>query len=191
MPPTFDALNVVYEHFAADSAAYRADAACARGCAFCCTDAGRIDITTLEGLNIRRALEGLPRSRRLALEKALKQELKKREAGVAAPCPFLMKNHACMIYAVRPFACRRIYSLYPCSQAQPPRLSRQVMELAGQAIAALQRLDANGYTGHISYILHMLDAPRFLETYLAGDFKPEEIMAFGKTHGIVINRMVV
>jgi len=37
----------------------------------------------------------------------------------------------------------------------------------------------------------MLDTPRFLATYRAGDFKPEEIMAFGKTHRIVINRMVV
>ena len=58
------------------------------------------------------------------------------------------------------------------------------------AIAALQRLDDNGYSGHLSYILHMLDAPRFLATYQAGDFKPEEVMAFGQSHQIVINRMV-
>ena len=59
------------------------------------------------------------------------------------------------------------------------------------SVADLQRLDDKGYSGHLSYILQMLDTPRFLATYQAGDFKPEEIMAFGKTHRIVINRMVV
>jgi hypothetical protein len=37
----------------------------------------------------------------------------------------------------------------------------------------------------------MLEAPRFRKTYLAGESKPEEVMAFGKSHGIVINKMVV
>lgn len=190
MTPDFNELHAIYDRFAADSAAYRKEAACAKGCAFCCTDAGRIDITTLEGLQIRQAMAGMLRSRRVALEKVLKLELKKREAGMGVPCPFLMKNLACMIYEARPFACRRIYSLHRCSQAQPPLLNRQVMELGRQAVAALQRLDASGYTGHISYVLHMLEAPRFLETYLAGGFKPEEVMAFGKSHGIVINKMM-
>ncbi len=191
MVSEFDELNAIYDRFAADSAPYRTEAACARGCAFCCTDAGRIDITTLEGLRIRRIMAGLLRNRRVALEKSLKQEFKKREAGLTVPCPFLMKNNACMIYEARPFACRRVYSLHRCSQARPPLLHRQVMQLGTEAVAALQRLDTHGYTGHISYILHMLDVPRFLETYLAGQFKPEEVMAFGKGHGIVINKRMV
>ena len=37
----------------------------------------------------------------------------------------------------------------------------------------------------------MLEAPKFRNTYLSGDFKPEEIMVFGKQHGIVINKMLV
>jgi 3-deoxy-D-manno-octulosonic-acid transferase len=77
MPPAYDELNAIYDRFAAHSAEYRAEAACAKGCAFCCTDAGRIDITTLEGLRIRQSMDGMLRSRRVALEKALKQELKK------------------------------------------------------------------------------------------------------------------
>lgn len=36
-----------------------------------------------------------------------------------------------------------------------------------------------------------MDAQRFLQTYLAGELKPEEVMAFGKSHQIVINKMVV
>jgi hypothetical protein len=39
-------------------------------------------------------------------------------------------------------------------------------------------------------ILHMLEVPGFRDTYMAGDFKPEEIADFGKTHQLIINRMV-
>jgi hypothetical protein len=65
------------------------------------------------------------------------------------------------------------------------------MERAAETVKALQHLDLNGYSGHLSYILHMLETPRFRQTYLAGGSKPEEVMAFGKSHGIVINKMVV
>jgi len=37
----------------------------------------------------------------------------------------------------------------------------------------------------------MLDTPAFLTTYLSGAFKPEAVMMYGKTHRIVINRMMV
>jgi hypothetical protein len=102
-----------------------------------------------------------------------------------------MKNNACMIYENRPFSCRRIYSAHVCSQDAPPAVSRQVMERADQTIAALQTLDDTGYSGHLSYILYMLSVPAFLNTYTAGEFKPEEIMEFGKAHRIAINRMMV
>jgi len=64
------------------------------------------------------------------------------------------------------------------------------MALGQQTIRMLQQLDDNGYSGHLSYILHMLDTPAFLKAYLAGEYHPETVMAFGKTHGIVINRMM-
>jgi hypothetical protein len=63
------------------------------------------------------------------------------------------------------------------------------MELAEETIKDLRTLDPNGYSGHLSYILHMLSQERFLETYLAGKFEPQAVMAFGKTHRISINRM--
>jgi len=191
MQDRFAALEIIYASFDRETAAWRRETACANGCAYCCTDAGRIDCTTLEGLRIRERIASLPRARQVSLKKALKRDLQKREAGRPSPCPFLMKTRACLIYPIRPFACRRIYSLHRCSGEQPPLLSRQVMAMADDTIAALQRLDANGYSGHLSYILHMLDAPRFLSVYQAGDFKPEEIMAFGKSHRIAINRMAV
>ena len=180
----------IYAAFDADTAACRREAACSKGCAFCCTDAGSIDITTLEGKMIRNAVRKMPRARQTRVKKALARDMKRREAGKTGPCAFLMKNRACMIYADRPFACRRVYSLHVCTRDAPPRVHRQVMARGAEAIAALQRLDGNGYSGHLSYVLHMLEAPKFFQTYAAGDSRPEEVMAFGRSHGIVINKMM-
>lgn len=183
-------LQPVYEKFEKEAAPYKVQAACCKGCAYCCTDAGAIHITTLEGLAIQNAMADLAKSQRTKVKKALAKDMKRREKGLSSPCAFLMKNSACMIYEARPFACRRIYSLETCSREQPPILSRHVMAMGESAIKALQQLDDTGYSGHLSYILHMLDAPRFLETYLAGAFKPEEVADFGKSHQIIINRMI-
>ena len=183
-------VNSLYDAFAKETAQYREAAACRKGCAFCCTDPGRIDITTMEGLIIGRAVDRMPRPRQTAVKKALAGDMRKRQAGKSSACPFLQKNRACMIYPVRPFACRRVYSLHVCTQENPPQLHRQVMERAAAAVKALQRLDINGYSGHLSYILHMLSAPRFMHTYAKGQSKPEEVLAFGRAHGIVINKMV-
>lgn len=183
-------LMPIYDAFEAAATDFKKDAACEKGCAFCCSDAGSIHITTLEGLVISEQIESLPRPRRVALKKGLKADMRRREQEKPSACPFLLKNRSCMIYSVRPFACRRIYSLEVCSPAQHPVLSRQVMELGDQTIRSLQTLDDTGYSGHISYILHMLDTPAFLKPYLAGEYQPETVMAFGKTHGIIINRVV-
>jgi uncharacterized protein len=182
-------LPLIYNDFETAAAPYKAAAACGKGCAFCCTDAGGIHITTLEGLVIRDRIAVLPRSRQVSLGKSLAADMKRRERELPSACPLLMKNRACMIYDVRPFACRRIYSLKVCSKSQYPVLARQVMALGDETIRALQQVDDSGYSGHLSYILHMLATPAFLNPYLAGDFDPRAMMVFGKTHGITINRM--
>ena len=187
MKEKIPALSDIYKTFEAKTRGYKKDAACEKGCGFCCKEAGRIDITTLEGLVIRKTMKGFARSRQKSLTKLFQQEIKKRENKVMAPCPFLMKNNACMIYEVRPFSCRRIYSTHVCSRGNPPVVNRQVMEAADQSIKELQQLDITGYTGHLSYILYMLSSPAFLNTYKKGEFKPEEIMEFGKAHKIVTN----
>ncbi len=184
-----DTLTSIYNDFESQAAAYKIDAACKRGCAFCCTDAGSIHITTYEGLIIRDAVARMPRPRRTTIRKTLTKDMKNREAGRPSPCPFLMKNKACMIYAIRPFICRRVYSTRICTKDMPPILNRKVMDLADRTIKKLQDLDNTGYSGHVAYILYMLDQAKFRDTYLAGDFKPEEIIEFGKHYGIVINRM--
>jgi Fe-S-cluster containining protein len=181
----------IYSAFAQGANGYTCQGACQKGCGFCCTDAGSIDMTTLEGVQIQRAIKLLPRSRQISLAKALAKNLRKREKQETHPCPFLLKNRGCMIYQVRPFACRRIYSNHVCTRENPPQVNRHVMEMAASSIRELQQLDNTGYSGHISFVLHMLDTPAFLETYLAGEFKPEAIMRFGKSHGIVINKMMI
>ena len=177
----------IYKAFETETAAYKENVACLKGCAYCCTDAGSIDITTMEGLVILEKVRNLLRPQQVKVNKAFAGDLKKREKGQHSACPFLMKNKACMIYEIRPFSCRRIYSVHVCNQDNPPMLSRQVIKIAEKTIRELQILDDTGYSGHISYIMHMLKAPKFLSTYLAGEHKPEEVMAFGKTHNIVIN----
>jgi uncharacterized protein len=190
MKEKIPALNDIYKRFETKTLGYKKDAACEKGCGFCCKEAGRIDITTLEGMEIRKAIKGFSRSRRKNLTRLLQHEIRKRENKVIAPCPFLMKNNACMIYEVRPFSCLRIYSTHVCTRENPPVVNRQVIEAADQSIRELQQLDITGYSGHLSYILYMLSTPAFLNTYKNGGFKPEEIMDFGKTHKIAINKMM-
>jgi len=184
------ALADIYKQFETKTSDYKKDAACEKSCGFCCKEAGKIDITTLEGMVIRKAMKGFSRPRQKTLTKLFQQEIKKRENKVMAACPFLMKNTACMIYDVRPFSCRRIYSNHICSSKNPAVVNRQVMEAAGQSIKQLQQLDINGYSGHLSYIVYMLSIPAFLNTYTQNEFKPEEIMEFGKAHEIVINKLM-
>lgn len=183
-------LDKIYIAFAEATQEFKKEAVCDKGCGYCCTDAGSIDITTLEGMAIRQAMQAFSRSRQTSLTKIFQQEIKKREQKGVAPCPFLMKNNACMIYAVRPFSCRRIYSIHACSSKNPPMVNRQVMEAAAQSIRALQQLDNTGYSGHLSYILYMLSIPAFMDVYQTGAFKPEAVMEFGKSHKIVINHMM-
>ena len=183
-------LEEIYASFEAAAADFKSAAACAKGCSFCCTDAGSIHITTLEGLAILKALDRLAKAQKVAAGKSLIKDMQRRQKGLPSPCPFLMKNKACMIYRRRPFACRRIYSLETCSSLRPPIINRRVMELGADTIRALQRLDGTGYSGHLSFILHMLQNPGFRKTYLAGEFEPGQIADFGKAHRIIINHMV-
>jgi Fe-S-cluster containining protein len=182
-------LAQIYQRFETAAAAYKQQAACGKGCAYCCTAAGSIDATTQEALVVEAHIAQLPKPQRKALAKALHKEMRQREQGQVVACPFLARNNTCRVYPVRPFSCRRIYSLEVCSPKAPPQLHRQVMAQAETTIAELRASDPNGYSGHLSYILHMLAQAPFRDTYLNGDFAPEAVMAFGKTHRISINRM--
>ena len=62
-------LQTIYDDFESAAASYKAEAACGKGCAFCCSDAGSIHITTLEGLAIRDRINRLPRPRQVAVNR--------------------------------------------------------------------------------------------------------------------------
>lgn len=149
---------------------------------------GTVDITTLEGLLISERLEELNRPLATKTGKQINRDIRKKEQGKKNRCPFLQKNSRCMIYDIRPFSCRQLYSLKKCG-AQGPTVHSQVVDLARTAVTRIQSIDDNGYSGHLSYILHMLGSEKFLELYRSGGFKPEEVMVFGKSHRIVINRL--
>ena len=181
-------LSEIYSEYETAVAAFREAAVCAPGCAFCCTEMGTVDMTTLEGLVIRERLGRLKRPAAAAVAKQLNRDVRKREKGARNRCPFLQKNNRCMIYDVRPFSCRQLYSLKKCGE-QGPTVHRQAVDLALAAVRKIQALDDTGYSCHLSYILHMLGSGKFLRVYRAGEFKPEAVMVFGKSHRIVINRM--
>ena len=76
MEEKLNQLSEIYDAFEREVASYKTDAACGKGCAYCCTDAGSIDITTLEGLAIRGEILHLPRPLRLKAKKALARDIK-------------------------------------------------------------------------------------------------------------------
>ena len=178
----------VYEQFEADTAEFRQAAVCKPGCAYCCNEMGTIDITTLEGVMIHERLAQLKRPALSKVTKQLTRDIRRREKNEKTRCPLLQKNNRCMIYTTRPFSCRQLYSLKLCGE-QGPTLHRQAVSLAKTAVAMIQAIDDTGYSGHLSYGLHMLGSEKFWRVYRTGGFNPEEIMVFGKSHNIVSNRM--
>jgi hypothetical protein len=128
-------------------------------------------------------------SARGEIRKKIVTNMKMRKKRSTSACPFLKNDRTCRIYAIRPFSCRQLYSLKECS-GQGPTVHRQAVELSRTTVQRLQQLDINGYSGHISFILHLLDRPGFRTLYQSGGFDPGKIVSFGKTHGIVINRAV-
>lgn len=176
----------IYAQFEEAAAGFRQAAVCKPGCAYCCTEMGTVDITTLEGLQIRERLGKLSRPAAAKTTKSINRDIRKKETGQKNRCPFLQKNNHCLIYDNRPFSCRQLYSLKKCG-AQGPTVNRRAVELARTAVTRIQAIDDTGYSGHLSYILHMLGTEKFLKVYRSGEYKPEEIMLFGKSHNIVIN----
>ena len=180
--------NIYKEHESALKP-LKEDAICEKGCAYCCTHYGSLDITTLEGFIIYEHISRYKKSTRRRIDRAITQNRRRRENGKPARCPFLNKNNTCNIYDIRPFSCRQLYSLKDCRE-NGPTLHRKAVAITKQTINRLQRLDDSGYSGHISYILHMLTKRDFRETYRNGGFDPAQIKSFGKSHGIIINRMM-
>jgi len=183
-------LTEIYSDFEKSVDEFKKFAACKIGCADCCIYVGNVDITTMEGIVIQNRLETFEKKLKAKIRKKLDKNKAERERGILAKCAFLKEeDNTCRIYDIRPFSCRRIYSIKQCNQSQPV-VHRQVIELADYTISKLQQLDDTGYSGHMSFILYLLGKTGFRKAYLTGKFNPGEIMNFGKSHGIIINRFV-
>lgn len=166
---------------------YLDSAVCGPGCADCCTNVGDIDSTTLEGFNIVCHLQKLDALQQKAFQKALKENARLKASSKFVRCPFLLKNDRCGIYPVRPFSCRRLYSVSKCGK-EGPTVDRHFWELAEGTVGAIQKLDDTGYSGHLTFIIQLLKEARFRNTYLAGGFSPDDISLFAREHRLVINR---
>jgi len=180
-------LHNTYDRFERENTPYSQQAFCKPGCSFCCTYMGNIDIVTLEGLIILEHIESQPEESQAALKKKIAENRTEKEKGHKPPCPFLQENNTCLIYAIRPFSCRQLYSVRECG-GSGPMAHRQAVDSARSTVRDIQKLDDSGYSGHISYIIHLLEDLSFRKFYLSGGFAPDQIMKFGKTHGLIINR---
>ena len=182
-------LEELYSQYEEDVAEFKKSAACVKGCADCCIDVGNIDITTLEGIIIHDRLATFEKSLKSEIRAGLAQNKMERENRRLSRCAFLKADNTCMIYDIRPFSCRWLYSVKKCDGGSPT-IHRKALNLAKQTVKKIQQLDFSGYSGHISYILYLLDKKEFRNLYLRGKFKPQKIADFGRSHGILINRSV-
>lgn len=184
-----DALKQIYDRFEQDASEFKKDAICKIGCTFCCTDVGNVDTTTLEGVIIQERVKKFPEPLRRTVRKRVTQNRQEKESQKIASCPFLKEGDTCLIYDIRPFSCRQLYSISEC-KGRGPTVHRQARELAKETVREMQWLDDTGYSGHLSFILHLLDVPGFKKFYLSGGFDPGRVAEFGRSHGLVINRFV-
>jgi Fe-S-cluster containining protein len=180
-------LYAIYNGFENEIREYRRNAVCGLGCSFCCTYMGNVDITTLEGWVIREHIRTMPGPAWSDLVRRITGNKQAKEKGGKPGCPFQDDNGACLIYEFRPFSCRQLYSLRKCDQ-DGPLIHRAAVLTDRKAVRRIQTLDCTGYSGHISYILFLLDNRNFRKVYMSGSFKPEAISKFGKAHGVIINR---
>ncbi len=182
-------LQAIYNQYEKDVSEFKKAAACVIGCADCCIDVGKIDITTLEGIIIYKQIALFEEPLKSEIKVKLIQNKTESKERKFVRCAFLKEDNSCLIYQTRPFSCRQLYSVKKCNGA-PPTIHRRALELTRQTMKRMQRLDSNGYSGHISYILYLLDDRNFRESYLRGRFEPQKIAEFGRSHNIFINRFV-
>jgi hypothetical protein len=177
----------IYASFEAESAPFRSGAACEPGCADCCTDVGDVDMTTLEGVFVQDAVRRLAPAFQKELKRRIKENRKVKGQSRFARCAFLLSENLCAIYSSRPFSCRRLYSMKRCGETGP-MVHRRLWILGDQAVDLLRELDDTGCSGHMSYVLSLLNDSRFHNSYLNGDFAPDEARELIRGYGLTINR---
>jgi hypothetical protein len=187
MPEKTRELREIYSRNEKAAEEFVRHAACRRGCTSCCTIVGNVDVVTLEGLIIWERISVMSPVERKRIKERLAENRSRYEQRMQSDCAFLGNDGACTIYDIRPFSCRQLYSLRKCDGGGPA-IHRQAFDLSRLTVREIQVLDDNGYSGHLSYILHLVDGEDFRKIYLSGGFDPGSIQKFAQSHGIVINR---
>ncbi len=177
----------IYAAYEAESEPCRSGAACEPGCADCCTNVGDVDMTTLEGLFLQDAVRCLPPSLQKDLRRLIKENRKVKGRSRVARCAFLLSDNLCAVYTARPFSCRRLYSMKRCGETGPT-VHRRLWMLAESYVDSLRELDGTGCSGHMSYVLSLLNDARFLKSYLEGGFAPDQVRGLIHDHGLTVNR---
>ena len=166
---------------------FMSQAVCEKGCASCCIDVGSVGATTLEGLIILEHIQGWGRQALREINRVLRENRKDKLNQVFARCAFLDQEQSCRIYAVRPFSCRRLYSLRKCD-GQGAVVHRQAVALGQKIEKELQNLDADGCSGHLSFILHLLEKHGFRQDYLRESWSEAEFKEIIEQYELVVHR---
>jgi hypothetical protein len=177
---------VLYEQYEGLVEPFKEQAVCEKGCASCCIDVGSVGATTLEGLIITEYLQGWDRQALKEINRGLRKNRNDKLRQVFARCAFLDQEQSCRIYAVRPFSCRRLYSVRKCD-GQGAVVHRQAVMLGQKIEKELQKLDPDGCSGHLSVILHLLERELFRRGYLKGSWKVEDFRDIIESYELVVH----
>ncbi|UCG19839.1 MAG: YkgJ family cysteine cluster protein [Deltaproteobacteria bacterium] len=165
----------------------KTQAVCEKGCASCCIDVGNVGATTLEGLIILEYLQGWDHQAIEEINLSLRENRREKLNSVLVRCPFLDEEASCRIYAVRPFSCRRLYSVKKCD-GRGAVVHRQSVVLGQKMEKELQELDPEGCSGHLSFIIHLLEQETFRRGYLEGNWREEDFGDTIKRYELVVHR---
>lgn len=176
----------LYEQYERLVQPFKEQAVCQKGCASCCIDVGNVGATTLEGLIILEYLKGWERETIEEINRSLRENRSEKLSSVLVRCPFLDEAASCRIYPVRPFSCRRLYSVRKCD-GHGPVVHRRALVLGQQKEKELQQLDPEGCSGHLSFILHLLEQEEFCRNYLKGNWQVEDFRDIIEPYLLVVH----
>lgn len=178
-----------YQRYEDAVAPLKGQAACERGCATCCTAVGNVVATTLEALILREYLATWSEEELAELAELNDEHLRTKSSSDLARCPFLDDDDACRVYSVRPFACRRLYSVQRCDGGSP-LIHRQAVVLGQRVGTELEALDLGGCSGHIAYLVDLLDREEVLEAYFEGRCRWGDVAREAARFDVVPHRRV-
>ena len=177
----------LYEKYERLVQPYKSKAVCEKGCASCCIDVGSVGATTLEGLIILEYIQGWDRQALKEINRNLGENRNDKLSQVFSRCAFLDQEQSCRIYAVRPFSCRRLYSVRKCD-GQGAVVHRQAVGLGQKIEKELQKLDPDGCSGHLSLILHLLEKNGSRQGYLRENWRTEKFKDIIERYELVVHK---